>query len=334
VRANGFRPIGVDSAYAAFPSVCRVGNGLRLVWRQGTDHVDARDGQIHTATSLDDGRTWTPANVALTDTADLRDPCIATAGGTTWLTYFKGTSTLPAAGCFLRASTDDGLTWGSETRIDNQPYAAISSPIVQAGNRILAAYYGKNAGDTRDSCWLATSTDGTTWTRRVVANGPADRRDYQEPWLIASGAEVWMFLRYGHYAAIGACVSTDGGVTWSTPTPLFADTTARPAAVWLSTGAMAVVARRISDKQPVVRTRRAGAATTDWQRPRRAMPQPRSGPIGMLYAHPLEVDGGVVCAVGIESNKSTARIHVGWLAGKDRRATPPYAPASQVVRTP
>lgn len=307
MRANDFRPIGVDSAYAAFPSVCRFGSGLlRLVWRQGTDHVDARDGAVHTAVSEDGGQTWSAASVALKDTADLRDPCISSTGGTTWLTYFKGTSALAAAGCFLRRSTDDGVTWSDETRIDRQPYAAISAPVVRVGTRLLAAYYGRDAGDTRDSCWLAASTDGgATWTRHRVASG---RRDYQEPWLVANGSEVWMFLRYGHYSAIGATVSTDGGATWSRPRRLFTNTTARPAAVWLSTGTMAVVARRISDGQPVLRVRAPGAG---WQRPRPTLPQPRSGPIGMLYAHPLEIPGAVICAVGIESSRTEARIHVG-----------------------
>jgi hypothetical protein len=288
---------------------------LRLVWRQGTDHAAARDGKIHTVTSVNDGRTWSAASIAVTDTADLRDPCISTAGGTTWLTYFKGTSTLAAAGCFLRVSTDDGVTWGSETRIDGQPYAAMSSPVVEVGGNLLAAYYGKNTGNTFDSSWLATSADGgVTWTRQIVANGQTAGRDYQEPWLIANGASVWMFFRYGTQSAIGLCTSTDSGATWSAPTQLFDDTTGRPAAVWLSTGTMAVVARRISDRQPVVRSRTTGTATTAWLPARPTMIQPSSGPIGMLYAHPLEVPGGIICPVGIETNASTGRIHVGWLS--------------------
>jgi hypothetical protein len=236
-------------------------------------------------------------------------------GGTTWLTYFKGTSSLAAAGCFLRVSTDDGVTWGSETRIDSQPYAAISAPVVQVGANLLATYYGKNGGDTFDSSWLATSADsGVTWTRQVVANGQAAGRDYQEPWLIAGGAEVWMFFRYGTQSAIGACVSTNSGATWSAPTQLFDDTTGRPAAVWLSTGTMAVVARRISDKQGVVRSRNIGSAQSAWSPPRPTMIQPSSGPVGALYAHPLEVPGGVVCPLGIETSGTVARLHVGWLS--------------------
>lgn len=290
---------------------------LLLVWRQGADHVAARDGKVYASTSADNGRTWTAASVAVSDSpgVDLRDPCVASAGGTTWLTYFKGTAALAAAGCFLRVSTNDGVSWGAETRIDSQPYAAISAPVVQVGANLLATYYGRNAGDTRDSCWLATSSDGgATWSRQVVANGQAAGRDYQEPWLIAKGAEVWMFFRYGTNSAIGASVSTDSGATWSAPTQLFDDTTGRPAAVWLSTGTMAVVARRISDKQAVVRSRNAGTGQTAWLPPRPTMIQPSTGPIGMLYAHPLEVPGGVICPLGIESSGSVARIHVGWLA--------------------
>jgi len=316
VRASGFRALGVDSAYSAFPSVCQFGGGgLRLVWRQGTDHAAARDGVIRTSTSADNGRTWTAATTAVTDPTDLRDPCVSTASGTTWLTYFKGTALNAAAGCFLRISTDDGVTWGAEIRIDpSQPYAAICAPVVPVGANVLTAYYGKNPGDTFDSCWLTTSTDGGTWTRQLVANGPAAGRDYQEPWLVTRGTNVWMFHRYGNTSAIGLCVSADSGVTWSAPTQLFDDTTGRPSAVWLASNTMALVARRISDKQAVLRARTGGAAQTAWLPARPTMVQPASGPIGMTYAHPLEIPGGIICPLGIETSATVSRIHVGWLS--------------------
>jgi hypothetical protein len=123
-----------------------------------------------------------------------------------------------------------------------------------------------------------------------------------------------MFFRFGNQSAIGACVSTDSGLNWSAPTQLFDDTTGRPAAAWLSTGTMAVVARRIPDKQAVVRSRGDGTPRTAWLPARPTMVQPASGPIGMMYAHPLEIPGGVICAVGIESSSTVSRIHVGWLA--------------------
>jgi hypothetical protein len=319
VRAAGFRAVGVDGAYSAFPSICRFGSGaLRLVWRQGSNHATARDGVVRTSVSTDGGLTWGVATTAVSAAAgtDLRDPCIATDGTTTWLTYFKGTATLGAAGAFVRASTDDGATWGTEVRIDSQPYAAMSAPVaVLGGGTIATAFYGKAAGDTLDSSWLATSADGgATWTTQLVAHGQPAGRDYQEPWLVVRGSAVWMFFRYGTNSAIGACVSADSGATWSAPVQLFDDTTGRPAASWLASGSMAVLARRISDKQAVVRTRDAGATNTAWLPPKRTIVQPASGPLGMLYGHPLEIPGGIVCPVGVESSATVARIHLGWLA--------------------
>jgi hypothetical protein len=84
--------------------------------------------------------------------------------------------------------------------------------------------------------------------------------------------------------------------------------------VWLETGTMAVVARRISDRQAVVRTRNAGSGQSAWLPARPTMVQPSSGPLGMMYAHPLVIPGGVICPVGIESSGSVSRIHVGWLS--------------------
>ena len=318
VRAAGFRAIGVDGAYSAFPSICRFGSGqLRLVWRQGANHVDARDGVVRTCVSDDNGRTWGAATTAVSAPAgtDLRDPCISTDGTTTWLTYFKGTAALAAAGAFVRGSTDNGVTWGAEVRIDSQPYAAMSAPVAALGGTLLTAFYGKNAGDTRDSSWLARSTDGgATWTTQLVANGQAAGIDYQEPWVVARGSTVWMFFRNGNNSAIGAASSTNSGTTWSAPALMFDDATGRPAAAWLASGSMAVVPRRISDKQPVVRTCSVGAASTAWLPAKRTMIQPPGAQLGMMYAHPLEVPGGIICPVGIETNASTARIHVGWLS--------------------
>ncbi|WP_158073409.1 sialidase family protein [Actinophytocola xanthii] len=323
MRARGFRAVGVDAAYSAFPSICRFESGdYRLVWRQGSDHVASRDGVVRTSVSTDGGLSWGAASTAVAGPAgrDLRDPCIATSNGTTWLTYFAGTTSDPAMGAFVRISQDQGAFWGDEIRIDpEQPYAAISAPVVALGDgRLLAAYYGRDTGHPSDSCWLATSADGgLSWTRTPVADGPAAGTHFQEPWLVTRGAEVWMLFRHGNRSGIGAAVSTDGGVSWSKPVELFRDATGRPAAAWLESGALAVVVRRISDRQPVVRTREAAGG---WLPAKRTLNQPAAGPLGMQYAHPLVVPGGVVCPIGIEHDPTSASLHVGWLADSAGRS--------------
>jgi hypothetical protein len=189
------------------------------------------------------------------------------------------------------------------------------APVITVGASLMTGFYGRNAGDVRDSCWLATSTDGgATWTTQQVANGQADGRDYQEPWLIGRGSTVWMFFRYGNSSAIGLSTSTDSGATWSAPVEAFPDATGRPAAVWLASGTMAVVYRRLSDKQAVVRTRNAGSGQTAWGPARPTTLQPVIGTIGMMYGHPLEIPGGIICPIGVESSTTVSRTHVGWLS--------------------
>lgn len=178
---------GHDGAYSAFPTSWALPDGrLVLAWREGTDHVDTRDGHIRTSWSSDGGRTWTAPQVTVPYPGggiDLRDPSISanTDGSTLYLTYFKGTTQLAAAGCYLRTSTDHGATWSGETRIDNQPYAAICAPAVHHDGKLWVTYYGRQPGDTRDSVYAAHSTNnGATWTTLRVANGQADGRDYQD----------------------------------------------------------------------------------------------------------------------------------------------------------
>jgi len=319
VRAAGFRPIGVDAGYAAFPSIAQfTDRSLRLMWREGVAHTGT-DGVIKTSTSTDNGRTWAAASTALTGAAgtDLRDPVISVSNGVTHITYFKATSGLSAAGAFYRPSSDNGATWGTERRIDpSQPYAAISGPVIRLPNGdLITSYYGKDASQTWDSCWSAKSTNaGVSWTRTLMADGQTAGRDYQEPWIIsAGGTTLYCFYRYGTASAIGLSTSTDSGATWSSPVQIFGNATGRPAAAWLPSNSMIVTARDLTNKQAFMRYRKGGAGSTAWAAPMPVgMPQ-ASGTLGMTYAHPLPIVGGTICALGVEYSSSSSQIQIGWM---------------------
>lgn len=319
VRAGGFRPIGVDGAYSAFPSICQfVDRSLRLVWRQGVAHTGL-DGLIKTSTSTDNGRTWSASSTVLGTgaTTDYRDPVITTFLGVTHLTYFKAISGLTAAGAFYRQSTDNGATWGTERRIDpSQPYAAISGPVVRLPNGdLITSYYGKNAGNTFDSSWSAKSTDnGVSWTRTLMADGQTAGRDYQEPWIISTGGTtLYCFYRYANSLGVGLSISTDSGATWSSPVQLFGNATGRPSAAWLPTNTMVIAPRYLDNKQAFLRARKGGSGSTAWSAPMPVGLPVASGPLGMVYAHPLPILGGTICALGVELSTSSSRIEIGWI---------------------
>lgn len=319
VRASPFpqRPLGVDSAYAAFPGACLQRNGaLRMVWRQGTDHATARDGVIRTSLSLDRGRSWSPSMVLLADAAapDLRDPSISVSrdGTRLWLTYFKGSAANAAGGVFARYSLDNGATWTAEQRVDTLTSSAVSAPVTDLGGGLLILpYYGRATGDTFDSVWAAYSdTNGLTWNHLRVADGQAAGRHYQEPWLARSGNTLIITHRYGNATSIGYVRSTNGGQTWSAPVAAFAGG-GRAAGVWLSTGALAVIYRRLTDGAAVARYS-LDAGTTWYRETRVAAAAPG---FAMNYAAPVEVAPGLAfCPIALESSAAVSRHYLAYLA--------------------
>lgn len=254
--------------HQAFPGATRRTDGtLVAVWRSGSDHYLARDGVIRLSTSDDDGRTWTPSTTIVGPTAgvDYRDPSITASrdGTTLWLTYFKGTTTLGAAGVFLRASSDGGATWGPEVRVDGLPYAAVTAPVVELPDGTLKLpYYGKaTTGLAYDSVWIATSSDGgATWTNSILFNGVTAGRDYQEPVIAADPAAAGtlvLLCRWSTASAIGQSTSSDG-TTWTSLTPAFAGS-GRPTPVFIGDALIALY-RDIPTRATTARICRQGAS--------------------------------------------------------------------------
>ncbi len=169
--------------------------------------------------STDGGRTWTPSNTGLPETAVthiLLDPSSR-----------PGARTLYAAG-FGRGvfkSTDDGKTWsaknaGLEAR---QPFAW---RLARAGDGTLYLVVARRSergriGDADDGA-LYRSTDGAEhWTRMTLpagTNGPngiaVDPGDPRRLYLAA-----WGVATPGGDTGGGVLLSTDAGATWKTVLP-------------------------------------------------------------------------------------------------------------------
>jgi hypothetical protein len=290
---------GQDTQHSAFPSVTRLPDAtLLVVYRQGSNHFTNRDGFLRSTTSHDDGRTWTaPATVvAASPGVDFRDPSVSASrdGTTLYLTYFKATTSVAAAGSFFRTSADGGATWSAEVRIDaSLPSSAITAPVVAlADGTLLAAHYSKSTGETFDSAWIARSSDGgATWTSARVVNGQTAGRDYQEPFLVNQGTALFLTFRWGTNASIGAALSLDNGTTWSTPAAAFTGS-GRPSSVWLADDTVVVALRDAAGRFAIRATRDRGAS---WLPPY-VVQNPAKG--GMTtYASMLETTPGQVFTV-------------------------------------
>jgi hypothetical protein len=316
---------GQDTQYSAFPSVARLANGsLMVVYRQGSNHYVARDGFIRSTISTDLGKTWSaPVTVipALSGT-DYRDPSISASndGSTLYLTFFKATTAVGAAGSFFRASTDGGATWSAEVRIDpGLPSSAITAPAVSfADGSLVTVHYSKATGDTFDSVWSSRSTDGgATWTATRLVNGQTAGRDYQEPYLVRQGAGLFLAFRWGTNASIGSMSSTDSGTTWSTPAADFAGT-GRPSFAWLADGTIAVYLRDSAGRFGLRVTRDRGAT---WY-PQYTVQSPPKGGMS-TYASFVETAPGQVFTVmaAEDSTATTSRLAFTYL-GEGSQQTP------------
>lgn len=309
----GLQPLDVapSGSHAAFPGLTQYpGRSLTLVWRQGSDHVDHRDGAIVTATSLDTGLTYHDSTTALIGGTDYRDASPSWIGDELWLTYFTGSASNFAQGAYLIRGERRAV------RIDPQlPYAGISAPVVQLPDSSLGTvYYGKAAGDAKDSVWFARSTDGgTTWASKPIADGATDGRDYQEPWLVVRDGKLLVTHRYGSWDSVGLTSSTDGGATWSMPRRILTHATGRPTALVYADGTIALVYRHTETRAAMLAVSQDGGQL--W-RTSATLLTPRAGsPMGMTYAALTEVLPGVAhIVIGAENADGSSTLYRGWLA--------------------
>jgi hypothetical protein len=317
VRAmRPMRNFGEDANHSAFPSAVTLLDGtIMVVWRQGTDHAATRDGIIRKSYTTDQGRTWSgTATVASGSPAgtDLRDPCVSLSmdGTTIYLSYFKGTAALAAAGVFFRSSIDNGATWSAEVRVDNAlPYAASSAPVVQLNNGTLVmTYYGRSGAETRDSVWTSKSTDGgVTWgTHTRIRNGTTDTQDYQEPYIAMRGTIGLMAYRVGTAGSIGVSSTSDNTANWSGVTTTFVGT-GRPTVINVNPVRWAILYRRLSGGDAVMRSSQVANGSSWW--PERLVDPARSAAGWMTYAGGDKVGpNAYFCVMAQETSTTSSKL--------------------------
>lgn len=324
------RAFGLDSNHSAFPSAVTLIDGtILMVYRQGTDHVAARDGIIRMSRSFDQGRTWSAVTTILTGSpagTDLRDPCVSLSrdGTKIYLTYFKGTAALGAAGVFFRVSTDGGTTWDAEIRVDTPlPYAASSAPVVELNTGTLVIpYYGRSGAETFDSIWVAKSVNqGATWVSTRILNGQTATTNYQEPYIAMKGTVGAMGYRSGGASNVGISTTTDNTANWSGASITFTGT-GRPALFYVNDASLVCVYRRLSNGDAVTRTSQTNGAI--WL-PERLLDPAQSASGWMTYSGGDKVGPtAYFCVVGQEVSLTNSRIYLTYIG--EAGTNTPYGP--------
>lgn len=319
-----------DANHSAFPSAAVLPDGtVMVVWRQGTNHATNRDGVIKMSKSTNQGRTWGAATTILSGSpagTDLRDPCVSLSadGSKVYLSYFKGTASLAAAGVFFRVSTDFGANWSSEVRVDNLPYAASSAPIVELNNGTLVMpFYGRSGAETFDSVWTAKSVNGgTTWAAPVrILNGQTATTNYQEPYLVMRGTIGTMAYRAGGASNIGISYSVDNTTNWSGVSTTFTGT-GRPTLFYVNANALVCLYRKLSGGDAVMRTSRNDGG--NWY-PERLVDPSRSAAGWMTYAGGDKIGpNSYLCVLAQETSDTSSKLAVTCIG--ESGASTPFGP--------
>ncbi len=227
------------------PAIACAGASIYIVWE------DDRDGElqnkaIYFNVSHDAGGDWLEDDVNLTSDNEgdwnSMDAQVEVVGTHVYVTWYDGRD--GAYDIYYTASSDSGMTWFEEVRVDTDDagyaYSAKPRMAVDGVGRVHVVW--EDLRDSNNDIYFNTSgDDGVTWTAsdtridvdseqlngEVVANDPAESFggtvDGEDEGMVAV---AWHDLRNGAYSDIYASVSLDHGSTFSTPMRL--DTGAGP----------------------------------------------------------------------------------------------------------
>jgi hypothetical protein len=194
------------------------------------------DTDILVSRSTDNGVTWTssaPLNSdATTDTTGDSTPSIATDGAGLWVAVWNKKVTEDSDyDLYTAHSTDHGESWSDLTLLHESMdsdigYDGAPSITTDGDGHWVVVWMSEDpldgTLDIDDDIFVATSTDGLTWSTPSPLNSDAavpDQLDDKSPRIITDGAGRWLTVwYYGVFEVdydVKFSVSDDNGETWS-----------------------------------------------------------------------------------------------------------------------
>ncbi|HEY3251534.1 MAG TPA: T9SS type A sorting domain-containing protein [Ignavibacteria bacterium] len=198
-----------NPANSGSPSVSVSGSAVHVVW---VDYRDGANGEIYYKRSTNGGVSWGADTRLTSNSSNSSSPSVSVSGSVVhvvWMDTRDGNYEI-----YYKRSPDDGISWGSDTRLTNNS-ATSFSPSVSVSGQFVHAVWRDNR-DGNDEIYYKRSTNGgVSWGSdlRLTINAAAS----WYPSVTVSGQAVhvvWSDYRDGSNPEIYYTRSTNGGLYW------------------------------------------------------------------------------------------------------------------------
>lgn len=181
-----------NAARAAYPSIAAYGSYVYIAW---WDTRDGANGEIYFKRSENYGQVWYGDQRLTVNTASSLKPSVAVSGRYVYVVWYDlrdGNSEI-----YFKRSTDNGLTWGADTRLTFNASASEFPNVAAVGANVYVAWQDKR-NINWDIYFKRSTNYGATWgsdTRLTTSTA-----DQVNPSIAAWGYDVdvvWTDNRYG-----------------------------------------------------------------------------------------------------------------------------------------
>ncbi|MCK9400047.1 MAG: exo-alpha-sialidase [Bacteroidales bacterium] len=184
----------VDPAWSVTPSVCAVDSIVHVAWRDERDNDKL---EIYYKRSTDWGITWGEDTRLSFDSLVSTRPSIAASGSNVYLVWQDHRD--QNAEIYFMKSTDNGLTWGENIRLTNDPNQSWF-PNLAVSEDHLFVFWEETRDGNREIYYKCSYDSGDTWgpDTRLTEDAAGSYR----PFIAVSGSQLnvmWYDSRDGNY---------------------------------------------------------------------------------------------------------------------------------------
>jgi len=204
-----------NSSISKYSSITSSGSNVHIVW------FDGRDGnpEIYYKNSIDGGDTWS-SDLRLTSNSGFSYiPVVAASGSVVHVAWYD--STAGNWELYYKRSTDNGSSWGADSRLTNNSGESKWPAIAVSGSTVHLSWVEKRSGGTYTIYYKRSTNGGTSWGAEVAVT----KKNYFNlyPCLAVNGSIVHLVYQNLSNVTkydIAYNSSVNGGATWGSEVKL------------------------------------------------------------------------------------------------------------------